>query len=528
MRWIRNAKVATKLSFLIISSLIFIILVGGLGFLNMQKMSEQTTTMYNDNLLPGLHANDLRAQTRANEALLKELILNPNSPEADDIIGEISERGKTSVADVEAYYASNLTDYEKERLSKIESLVTEIQTERAKLYPIIEKGDTRESFDFYKTKIAQPIDNLNAVTEELANFNAESAEKALLDVQKKATTTMIWMAVIILFAAILSIALGLVISRILTKPIKELVSDMEKAGEGDLTVQGTNLSKDEIGVLVTSFNQMISNMRKAIGEVTENANSLAASAEEISASTEEIASGSAQQAQDANTSADMVTEMTNAIQEVSENAQSTATLSEKTTTAAEQGGVVIAASVSSMGDITENIRELADKSVQIGEIIEVIDDIAEQTNLLALNAAIEAARAGDAGKGFAVVADEVRKLAERSSKATKEISELISTIQTNTQRAVESVLVGNEKVENAGTTFNDIVALVKKSAARVSEIAAASEEQAAQAGEVLLAVQNIASVTEETAAGIEETASTATDLAHMAETLNQLATRFKI
>ncbi|UTW69580.1 hypothetical protein KHA80_23095 [Anaerobacillus sp. HL2] len=114
-------------------------------------------------------------------------------------------------------------------------------------------------------------------------------------------------------------------------------------------------------------------------------------------------------------------------------------LLKNTVDVAERGGRAIRETVSGMRDINKRITELSSKSVQIGEIIEVIDDIAEQTNLLALNAAIEAARAGEAGKGFAVVADEVRKLAERSGKATKEISELINSIQENTKDSVKQL-----------------------------------------------------------------------------------------
>lgn len=528
MRWLKNLTVAKKLLMLIISSLVFIVLVGGVGLYNMNQMVNRSTEMYENNLLPVKWINDLRAQSRANESLLKELMLQPNSADNEKIINEITDRGKASNKDVKDYQNTELSAYESERAPQVEALLKEIQTEREKLYHVLENGDTEDAFKIYQTTIEQPVNELNEILQELADYNAKAADDLQKQIKNQEQTTTVFMVVIVIIAAVLTTIFGMIISRILTNPIKELVREMAQAGEGDLKVSSEYSSKDEIGELVSSFNQMISNMRGAIGEVTGHANSLAASAEEISASTEEIASGSAQQAQDANTSSDMVTEMTNAVQEVSENAQHAASLADETVGAAEQGGIVIHDTIAGMEQISTSIQELADKSVQIGEIIEVIDDIAEQTNLLALNAAIEAARAGEAGKGFAVVADEVRKLAERSSKATKEISDLITTIQDNTKRSVESVAMGNERVEKAGTTFNDIVRLVKDSSIKVAEIAAASEEQAAQAQEVLLSVQNIASVTQETAAGIEETASTATDLANMAETLNQLASRFKI
>ncbi|MED4354659.1 methyl-accepting chemotaxis protein [Schinkia azotoformans] len=528
MSWLKNISVARKFLLLIISSLLFIVLVGVVGFYNLNQMVSRSNDMYENNLLPIKWINDLRAQTRANEALMKEMMITKDKTKISEMIREIEERGKVSVNDVNDYKGTKLSDFESERLPQVEDLLKEIQTEREQLFSIIDNGNTEEAHEIFESRLAQPINELNVMLQELADYNAKAADELQNEINSQETTTTIFMTVIIVLAAVLSILLGMVISRIITNPIKGLVGEMAKAGEGDLTVHIDYTSKDEIGVLVTSFNQMISNMNRAIAEVTENATSLAASAEEISASTEEIASGSAQQAQDTNTSMDMVTEMTNAIQAVSENAQNAASLADQTVGAAEQGGLVLNDTIVGMEQISTSIHDLADKSVQIGEIIEVIDDIAEQTNLLALNAAIEAARAGEAGKGFAVVADEVRKLAERSSKATKEISELITIIQENTKRSVDSVAIGNQRVEKAGSTFKDIVKLVKDSSAKVTEIAAASEEEAAQAQEVLLSVQNIASVTEETAAGIEETASTATDLAGMAEALSQLALRFKI
>lgn len=528
MIWLKNITVARKFLLLIISSLLFIVLVGGVGFYNLNQMANRSADMYENNLLPVKWINDLRAQTRANESLMKELMIIHDKTRINEIIREIEERGKLSVKDVNDYKGTIFSDFENERLPQVEALLKDIQTEQEQLLSVFANEGSEEAFKIFQTRLEKPINELNVMLQELADFNATEADKLQSEIRSQEKTATIFMTVIIVLAAVLSILLGMVISRIITNPIKGLVGEMAKAGKGDLTVHIDYSSKDEMGELVASFNQMISNMNRAIAEVTENATSLAASAEEISASTEEIASGSAQQAQDTNTSMDMVTEMTNAIQAVSENAQNAASLADQTVGAAEQGGLVLNDTIVGMEQISTSIHDLADKSVQIGEIIEVIDDIAEQTNLLALNAAIEAARAGEAGKGFAVVADEVRKLAERSSKATKEISELITIIQENTKRSVDSVAIGNERVEKAGSTFKDIVKLVKDSSAKITEIAAASEQQAAQAQEVLLSVQNIASVTEETAAGIEETASTATDLAGMAEALSQLASRFRV
>ncbi|WP_017756813.1 methyl-accepting chemotaxis protein [Calidifontibacillus oryziterrae] len=333
--------------------------------------------------------------------------------------------------------------------------------------------------------------------------------------------------------SVIAVAIGVVVAFVLahkiTGPILEIVRRLKKVAEGDLTGDKIVVkTKDEVGQLAKAINDMVSSLRVLIGELLESANNLAASSEEISASTEEIASGSQMQANSASLASEMVKEMVNAIHAVSVNAEESADSSEEMVASAAKGNEVIQDTLQGMNEISEKISELSSKSIQIGEIVEVIDDIAEQTNLLALNAAIEAARAGEAGKGFAVVADEVRKLAERSSKATKEISELIQSIQSNTDASVEAVHNGNEKANHAGKAFEEIISLVKLSANKVGEIAAASEEQNAQSQEVLQSVESIAAVSEQTAAGVQETAATAQDLAKMAEGLSQLAARFRI
>ncbi len=169
------------------------------------------------------------------------------------------------------------------------------------------------------------------------------------------------------------------------------------------------------------------------------------------------------------------------------------------------------------------------------EKLQVIDDIADQTNLLALNAAIEAARAGEQGRGFAVVADEVRKLAERTTKATKEIAEMIKQIQKDTSGAVSSMKLGTTEVEKgkllahkAGDSLSEIITGAEKVAEIINQVAAASEEQSGAAEHISKNIESISSVTQQSASGIQQIAHASEDLNRLTLNLQELVAQFKV
>jgi methyl-accepting chemotaxis protein len=206
------------------------------------------------------------------------------------------------------------------------------------------------------------------------------------------------------------------------------------------------------------------------------------------------------------------------------------------------GGQIVSDTIQGMQRISDVVREsaesisaLAKSANQIGEITSVIDDIADQTNLLALNAAIEAARAGEQGRGFAVVADEVRKLAERTGKATGEITAMIKGIQVQTEEAVNSmetgikeVDMGRELADKAGNSLNEIVTVSHQVMDMIQQIATAAEEQSSAAEQISKNVEDVATVAKESTNGAERSAAAAEQLNRQAEGLQSMVAQFQL
>ena len=225
-----------------------------------------------------------------------------------------------------------------------------------------------------------------------------------------------------------------------------------------------------------------------------------------------------------------------------ENANMAASTAQEAGQKAKEGGEVVVETINGINRIAnvvsesaETIQKLGNSSNQIGEIIQVIDEIADQTNLLALNAAIEAARAGEQGRGFAVVADEVRKLAERTTKATQEIAQMIKKIQDDTVGAVQAIEMGTNEAEKgkdlaqkAGSSLNDIIDNFERVSDIINQLAAASEEQSSASEQISSNVEAINRVTHQSADATQQISLAAENLHHLTDNLQQLVNSFKL
>jgi methyl-accepting chemotaxis protein len=327
----------------------------------------------------------------------------------------------------------------------------------------------------------------------------------------------------------------------LQRSVTEFLTIVSQIARGDLTLRG-KVTNDALGNVVDSVNYMLDNFTKVLERVRKAAIDVQTSASDILISSEEMASGANQQDQEITNTSSAVEELTVSMKQVSNNAEASAEAARRALDAAEQGNRSVRDTLEGMQRIrasvqatAKKIKSLGDRSLEISDIVKVINDITEQTNLLALNAAIEAARAGEAGRGFAVVADEVRKLAEHSRTATKDISALIKSIQAETNEAVvvmeegtKEVEVGARLADQAGKALEAISSVVRQSAELVQEISLASKQQVRGTEGVANAMQIISAITRQTSQGTRGTARTVEQMVKLSEQLNEALSQFKV
>jgi len=387
-------------------------------------------------------------------------------------------------------------------------------------------------------------DTMNGINK-LADEAAERWHKVMLDKKRGVSSYSDKMVLMIVVFALLAIVAGIASSvalyRSIIVPLDGMMQMLTVITAGDLTRQLDITSRDEFGAMGSQLNAFIDKLHGIMAHLGDSALQLACAANQTSVTASEMALGAEDVAAQVGTVATASEQMAATSTEIAQNCNLAANSSKLATNSATAGASVVQGTVLGMGRIAEQVRasaqtveSLGARSDQIGEIIGTIEEIADQTNLLALNAAIEAARAGEQGRGFAVVADEVRALAERTTKATREIGEMIKTIQQETRGAVSSmedgvreVHLGTEEAGKSGRALQDILDQISEVTQQVNQIATAAEEQTATTSEISGNIQGITRVVHSTLRGAQESAASAAALNRLAADLQEVLKFFR-
>ena len=403
----------------------------------------------------------------------------------------------------------------------------------------------QQALQLYASTDNTIIDMRKKMTEYGSSVLSRSDELYKIQLQRRdieSATANSMQLITTLLVLLFGIAAAVIITRQITRPLRETLDVVERIASGDLSHNLRVTRRDELGVLQQGIARMGTTLRDLIGGIRDGVTQIASAAEELSAVTEKTSAGVNSQKIETDQVATAMHEMTATVQEVARNAEQASQAAAAADGEARDGDKVVNQAIDQIerlavevGRSTEAMAVLQQESDKIGSVMDVIKAVAEQTNLLALNAAIEAARAGDAGRGFAVVADEVRGLAQRTQKSTEEIQTLVAALQSGTQH-VASVMNNSRSLTDssvtltrqAGTSLQGITRTVSNIQSMNQQIAAAAEQQSAVAEEISRSIVNVRDVSEQTAAASDETAKSSVELARLGNQLQEMVSHFKI
>jgi len=538
----KNLKIGVRLGlgFAIIVALMLI--VGGYSIIKINQLDTIVNSLVEDKYPKTVMLNEMKGNINVIARALRNLILLDDKEEIRKETQRILDAREAIGSRVEQLAKVVRSDTGKGFLKELVDARSAYVGAQKIIIGLIETNDKENARKELFTNVRKTQTAYFAAIDKMIEYQSKEVEKAGKTVDESIQAGKAIIAFLLFSAVILSVLFAYFIVRSITGPIGPLVVVAQKIAHGDLTVQIDHRSGDEVGQLSEVFRVMTQNLRAMIGQVASTSTQIAAASSQLHSTAEQIATGAEEVAAQAGTVATAGEEMSATSGDIAQNCQMAAEGAQRASQTASNGAMVVENTVVVMGQIAAKVQESAKtveslgvRSDQIGAIIGTIEDIADQTNLLALNAAIEAARAGEQGRGFAVVADEVRALAERTTRATKEIGEMIKAIQKETKGAVTAMEQGVQQVESgtveaakSGQALQDILAQVNDVAMQVNQIATAAEEQTATTGEISSNMQMITEVVQQTSQGAQESATAAAQLNGNAEELQRLVRQFTL
>ncbi|MDA4083258.1 methyl-accepting chemotaxis protein [Bacillus cereus] len=527
MYFLQNLKVKYKLLSLISLAVLGMVIMSSVAINSINKIKHDTEVVVDDYqysaiLLEGM----LRTQNSLEYNLLELITASQNEvANKEGIINNIEKDLKKYDSLLKEYDDGfNLSKQEDELFQKMKKSLPSYKDTYKKLFEKAKATNEPQMVNEFQKELKPKGIELAGYAVDLESYVSNLADQVFKDSQKMIDRSVITFIILVVVTTIVICIVSYIISKLIVAPLQTVSRMMERAKEGDLTVHGDYTAKDELGVLVSNFNEMIAGLRTNMQEVENNIQFLfqyadgVASASEVSSSAakkitmdiEEVANGAESQMQAMEQTAGAMEELTQGMQSIVNTSSSVNELSAQSALDAESGNKLMKQMIQQMDTIQNSVHSgvkqvetMKEQSEEIVKIIDVMQGITSQINLLALNAAIEAARAGESGRGFAIVADEVRKLAEQSSDSAKQIENLITQVMGTTNHTVHmmgkvdnEVQAGTQVVMHTEKVFGTITEKVQQVSEQIQTVSMSTDEIAASSEEISASAEDMAQISQ--------------------------------